>query len=898
MTEQLIAHCIHHTHWDPYWWFTPQESNVVFCYNMREMLRAFEAGEIEDFFLDGQTTATYEYLQQHPEDTRKVSKWVKNGKLAIGPFVSQLDTYLSSAESVINNLRLGIKYAKSLGKANRVAYLADPFGYSTDMPKIFNQCGIREFVFTRGWADIYGPGIEFYFRSNDGSEVLCHVLLSGYGYGANAFRNKTLFTDQAEDYNKIDVARLIDRLVERSTLENEFVFPLGFDNHPIMRDIPEKLAYYNETQSRIQFKYTNWPDFFERVRKHGRNIKTFEGEILSPQFHRIHINGMNSARSDIKTLIDRVDRRLVYELQPMMTLLDAVGIPYDQGIIDQAWYHLVNCQTHGSATHGDITNEWVKDNASYASNIARGAVHYLSRLISVSVKQDGDPGMPLVVFNTLPWKRELIQKMSIVTSTPGFSLELEGKKTSYDVIEQVKHYFGVVRKDPAQMNEDKWFYRTEILCNLGDFDGISYKTFSVVEKGESQGKVLRPSGDTAIENEHLSINCGPEGITISDKGSGQTVHQALYFEDGGDEGDSYDYDYPAPEDEWLVIREITQRDLKSALRSDLYSELRFEGEMEVPSSLEKRKQKLADAKLQFSLTVSLTGNSSVLRVAGEVVNTTENHRLRIGLRTEKQNEFSYAGTQYSVIKRACLPEEMAFWKERNYFEEPSATRPLLNHVSAVDDKGVITIFTRSLKEYEFIGDGFSDLMLTVLRAMGYVGLPDLHRRPGRPSGMPERLLPASTHQLMGKTIEFDFGIGFSPELDANFLFREYAEFAVDPLYGQNQTIDPTFYPISYFPINPWPKPLTRQYSFASLQEPGVSFGTFIKSDGSPDYILRLFNAESSPSEPGQLILGEDLSVTAKTDLMEETRSEQDELAAELKAGELLNVVIKQNRKEE
>jgi mannosylglycerate hydrolase len=189
-------------------------------------------------------------------------------------------------------------------------------------------------------------------------------------------------------------------------------------------------------------------------------------------------------------------------------------------------------------------------------------------------------------------------------------------------------------------------------------------------------------------------------------------------------------------------------------------------------------------------------------------------------------------------------------------------------------------------------------MLTVLRAMGYVGLPDLHRRPGRPSGMPERLLPASTHQLMGKTIEFDFGIGFSPELDANCLFREYAEFAVDPLYGQNQTIDPTFYPISYFPINPWPKPLTRQYSFASLQEPGVSFGTFIKSDGSPDYILRLFNAESSPSEPGQLILGEDLSVTAKTDLMEETRSEQDELAAELKAGELLNVVIKQNRKEE
>jgi mannosylglycerate hydrolase len=897
MTEKLIAHCIHHTHWDPYWWFTPQESNVVFTYNMREMLRAFESGEIEDFFLDGQTTATYEYLLAHPEDTEKVRKWVTNGKLAIGPFVSQLDTYLSSAESVINNLRLGIKYAKTLGKANRVAYLADPFGYSTDMPKIFNQCGIREFVFTRGVGDIYGLGTEFYFRSNDGSEVLCNVLLSGYGYGANAFRNKTLFTNQAEDYNKIDVARLINRLVERSTLENEFIFPLGFDNHPIMRDIPEKLAYYNQSQDRIHFKYTNWPDFFERVRKHGRNIKTFEGEILSPQYHRIHINGMNSARSDIKTLIDRVDRRLVYELQPMMALLDAVGIPYDQGNLDQAWYLLVNCQTHGSATHGDVTNEWIKDTASYASNIARGTVHYLSRLISVSVKQDEDPGMPLVVFNTLPWKRELIQRMSIVTNTPEFSLDLEGKELSYDVLQQVKHYFGVVRKDPSQMNEDKWFYRTEIICNLGAFDGISYKTLSVIEKGENQPQELSHSDQNSIENEYLAVSCGSDGITIIDRNSGQTIHQALYFEDGGDEGDSYDYDYPAPEDEWLVIREVTQKDLKSALRSGLYSELRFEGEMVVPSSLENRKRKLADATLQFSLIVSLYKGTNVLRVAGDVVNTTENHRLRIGLRTGKKNEFSYAGTQYSVIKRPCLPEEMAIWKERGYFEEPSATRPLLNHVSAVDDKGAFTVFTRSLKEYEFIGEGFSDLMLTVLRAVGYVGLPDLHRRPGRPSGMPERLLPAPTHQLMGSKIEFDLGIGFSHALDANLIFREYAEFAVDPLYGQNQTIDPTFYPISYFPINPWPKPFPRQYQFASLQDPGVSFGTFIKSEVSADYVLRLFNAENSPREPGQLILGEDLNVTAKTDLVEETRIEQDGLAAEFKAGELLNLVIRQNRKD-
>ncbi len=220
------------------------------------------------------------------------------------------------------------------------------------MPKIYNQFGIKEFVFTRGVGDIYGLGNEFYFKSNDGSEVLCNVLLSGYGYGAHAFRDGKLFTNEAEDYNKIDVAKLIDRLVERSTLKNEFVFPLGFDQNPVMLDIPEKIKHYNSIQDRIEFKYTTWAEYFEHVRKNGKDLKTHVGEILSPQYHRLHMNGMHSARSDIKTLIDGVERRISYEVQPMMAMLDAVGIPYDQGLIDETWYKLVNCQTHGSATHG------------------------------------------------------------------------------------------------------------------------------------------------------------------------------------------------------------------------------------------------------------------------------------------------------------------------------------------------------------------------------------------------------------------------------------------------------------------------------------------------------------------------------------------------------------------
>jgi len=80
--------------------------------------------------------------------------------------------------------------------------------------------------------------------------------------------------------------------------------------------------------------------------------------------------------------------------------------------------------------------------------------------------------MALVLVNTLPWRREMIQKLSIVSRGPSFKLQMAGQDIPFTVVDQVKHYFGVVRKNPADMNEDIWFYRTEVLCNLGDFDGI------------------------------------------------------------------------------------------------------------------------------------------------------------------------------------------------------------------------------------------------------------------------------------------------------------------------------------------------------------------------------------------------------------------------------------------
>jgi len=863
---------------------------VVFSYNVKEMLRAFDNDEIKDFFLDGQTAAIDEYVDIHPEDEEKIRQLVEKDKLIIGPFVSQLDPFICSGESVINNLRLGIKHANNLGKASLIAYLADPFGQSIDFPKIFAQFGIHDFVFTRGVGDIYDLGNEFYLESNDGSQVLCHTLLAGYGYGTYAFMSKTLFTTQAEDYNKINVDKLIERLLERSTLPNEFVFPLGFDQNPIMLHIPELISYYNQKYPDVEFRYTNWEEYLTRVREHGKGIKTFRSELTSPQYHRLHLSGMNSARADIKTILDKAERSLTYETQPLMAMLDSLGIPYDQGIIDKAWYTLVNSQTHASATHGDVTNRWVKENGLAALNYSEASKIYLMRLMAASLPDFPLGTMPLVVFNTIPWKRNIVARMTVVSTHPGFQLLDKDVPVEYSILKQEKIYGGVMRKDVSLMNEDKWFFKTDIIANVGPFDGISYKTFTIKETDNSMAVPVSSSNATrSIYNERYSIEYTSNGIHITDKKLGNTFKNILFLQDGGDEGDSYDYSYPDKEKEMIIIDQFCNAEAECIQTPD-YAAMHIKGEILIPESLEARTERRADSPLQYEIVLELNSSSQIIRIYGSILNQAKDHRTRLGIRTGLKNQYSYAGTQFGYVKRACDPIEMKEWRQKGYFEEPCSTRPLLNHVSAVGKEYTLTVYTRSLKEYDFTDDGFSNIQVTLFRSVGFVGLPDLNRRPGRPSGLANKIISAPEHQMLGANT-FDIGISFYTNFDGNQIMRDYAEFAVGSMCYQNQDIDKTIYPISYFPINPLRVDLPLEYKFLELGSFTGSYGTVKKAEKENGYILQIFNSEQNLVEGGEVKIGFDCSRIIHIDLMEQEIQPAYQNPVTLKHGELKNLLL-------
>lgn len=847
------AHCIHHTHWDLIWYFTAQDATVQLCYNMKEMLEGFRSGRITDFFFDGQSAPMDEYRKLHPEDEAYIRTLVTEKKLVIGPFHSQLDCFICNGESVINNLRLGMQSAENLGYVSRVAYLPDSFGHSWDFPKIFHQFGIKDFVITRGVGDDYKLGSEFYMKSNDGSELLVCTMIAGYGYGCYAFRNGTLFDESALDYNKISVQSLIDRLLSYSTLDHEFVFPLGFDQNPAMLDIPKRIAEYNAQQTDIAFVSTTWQDFCNRVREHGHNLKCHEHELFSTQYHRVH-RSIFSARADIKALQDACERKITYGLQPLMSMLDAQGIPYDHGLIDEIWNRLLRCQTHSSATLTDETNDYIQQETQNAYNLITSQTVFLMKLLSLSVQKRED-GYPLLVCNTLPYTRTQTLHTTVQTGKPDFRILLDGKELPYTRAGTVKKNCGVLRKDIRDMDPKGYFYETEIILQIDHMKGFSYRTL-YIQDIDQPSVSYELAQVPYIENNRFRIHKDEEGVHIFDYRSHREHRSAIYLEESGDEGDSFDYS--PPEYDWILTDYFEHAEV-SCVQNMTYSCMTLTGTMEIPQNLKNRKDRIRNSGMRYKIKLELIDKNNI-RISGTIDNHATDHRVRLVFTGQAPHTYSLAGTQYSYIKRESTPAALKTWKADGWFEEPSPTWPLLNYVSVEDDE-VMTVMTKSSKEYELIDEGNKDIAVVLFRSYGAMGYPDLHRRPGRPSGLDYMIFQTPKCQML-KENSFDLALTWYESYDGNRICQDYIQYACPQLCFEGQHFDKSVHPISYFPTNPPEQRLPDSWSFLNMDELQGCFGSLVKEK---DYwLLRLYNNEIEPVSCGIIHSDEALVYTLTT----------------------------------
>src|SRR5699024_6295045 len=109
------------------------------------------------------------------------------------------------------------------------------------------------------------------------------------------------------------------------------------------------------------------------------------------------------------------------------------------------------------------------------------------------------------------------------------------------------------------------------------------------------------------------------------------------------------------------------------------------------------------------------------------------------------------------------------WKE-----EPTGIYPFLDFVNLHDADKSVTVFSRGVKEYEIVGAKQKRTALTLFRAVGYLGKPDLLRRPGVASGNQFRYIETPDSQLQ-KSMTFSFSIAIEEQFQEAEAFRHYQD---------------------------------------------------------------------------------------------------------------------------
>lgn len=228
------VHFYIHTHWDREW-YEPFESYRIRLLSVaKDILAKLASNELPHFYFDGQACVFDDIFELEPQLKVPFETYLRNGRIDAGPWYVLADQALVSGESLIRNLKRGIKVVSQLGPYCPVGYCPDTFGHSADLPKILKGCGIETAVVWRGVPANIKQAL-FDWVSSDGSKVKTLMLSQGY-YQTNFYEHKSI-----EDKAKQVLELLNDKEAIYCKEITGAIIPIGGDHFYPPTNIAEQV---------------------------------------------------------------------------------------------------------------------------------------------------------------------------------------------------------------------------------------------------------------------------------------------------------------------------------------------------------------------------------------------------------------------------------------------------------------------------------------------------------------------------------------------------------------------------------------------------------------------------------------------------------------------------------
>lgn len=847
------VHFVVSTHWDREWYQSFQGFRYRLVVMLDQLLDTMEKDpRFAHFDTDGQAIVLEDYLAIRSEKTEKIKDLVQQGKLCVGPWYVLPDEFLVSGESLIRNLKEGIRVAESFGKSSRAGFVCDIFGHTGQIPQILRGCGIDSFLMWRG-ANEKDRTANFRWQSPDGSEVLTYRFGPMWGYCDYDFRVRRANQIDAKPTRQemVDgLVALIPMLAERTATQTLLVFDGGdhIEIEPTTPDLIEEANKRLEAQG-FRIEMSTLPKYCADIATEQALIKdVIVGELREPACgsdEQWLIPGVLSSRMHLKLKNRECENLLCQWAEPFSAMARRYGLKGSESFLHSAWRTLLENHPHDSICGCSI--DQVHKDMEFRFDQVEGIAHEvladsLKHMIRAVPGEVTNQRFPVLVANPLPYARNEMVDLTLEIPAdgptyqeffgfepkPGFRIYADGQEVPYQLVHQDMNRSRFGRK----LGKFPQGFR----CHLVDVSvelalpALGTRTLwieTVSGPTRHPGAGLATSR-TVMENGFLSVDIAPDGtISVQDMESGQMYTALLGLEDCADIGDGW-YHGVAVNDE-IFTSQGSPAAISLVHNGPAKATFRIEVSMEVPAQFDFTRMVRSQERKTLKVThwVTLRRNARYLEVTTEVDNTIRDHRLRVLFPSDFFDVDTYwADAAFDCVERPiALREDNYTYKELEVETKPQYTWTAVvgeNSYAPEGEKGGLAVVSCGLPESAVLDTENREIALTLLRSFRKAVFTD-----GNEGG-----------QIPGRH-RCDYRIALiNGELDPVALGKAGQELSGGIKAAQRY---------------PFEEPITETVhpdSFSLLEVEGEVLVTSVRAAGEKDLLVRLYNPNTKGVQAG------------------------------------------------
>lgn len=727
------------THWDREWYLPFQEFRARLVLLMDKLLDILKNDpNFKNFTLDGQTIPLEDYLEVRPEKKEEIKKYVKEGRLSIGPMYVLPDEFLVSGESLIRNLIIGHQISKEFGKVMKAGYIPDPFGHIAQLPQIISGCEIPSILFMRGFGNEFEENnlnMEFIWNSpgKAASVVGIHLILT---YHNLAYLNTK--TVKGEFRAALRRVKQLIADFEKYIATPNVLLNNGLDHEEATPEIPQIVDQWNKMYPEILMEQADFEYYIDRVLESNVELKEYQGELRGGRYSHL-LSGVLSARMWIKqrnTAIEYLYEKYSEPLSTICWALDKYGsfiYPKNYLLTGLKWLqknapHDSICGCSIDEVHNEMKTryDWAEQ---IGEEVYKNSFIYLNNLINFNSNYESRN--ILIVFNPLPWERkDIVEFTSISKKTKGDKLPLNLKLM--DSNDKEIEYQYVVAKEQPRFTRDQGI--SHKISFLTDIPALGYNVYYFFPVESQRSFDLKPDEfritKNFLENEFYLIEIDSDGfINIKDKETGIVYEKICEFEDVGDWGDEYDFSGPkdnqtdlkfSTEDATLFEKSVvvdgpTQKTFKLRLN------------LKLPHSLTEDRYNREEWLVDNRITIFISLYRAIKRIEFTIKyeNNSRDHRIRVLFPTKIKSEVAHADGHFYVVPRGVeLPNS------EKWVQKALPTNHQKDFISISNNSGTFAVLNKGLPEYEAIinEDKSVTFAITLLRCVEWLSRDDFATR--------------------------------------------------------------------------------------------------------------------------------------------------------------------------